>query len=58
VDLNPCYYSVQTILSSGLINKNLKVKIYKKTITVWMGSSREMKRREKYFVQRKIEYMH
>jgi hypothetical protein len=26
---NACYYSVQNILSSGLISKNLKIKIYK-----------------------------
>ena len=29
---NPCYYSVQTLLSSRLIPKNLKIKIYKTII--------------------------
>ena len=29
---NSCYYSVQTLLSSRLISKNLKVKIYKTKI--------------------------
>ena len=28
---NSCYYSVQTLLSSGLLSKNLKIKIYKTT---------------------------
>ena len=27
---NSCYYSVQTLLSSTLLSKNLKIKIYKK----------------------------
>ena len=26
---NSCYYSVQTLLSSRLVSKNLKIKIYK-----------------------------
>ena len=30
---NSCYYSVQTLLSSRLLSKNLKIKIYK-TITL------------------------
>jgi hypothetical protein len=29
---NACYYSVQNILSSHLISKNLKIKIYKTVI--------------------------
>ena len=29
---NSCYYSVQTHLSSRLLSKNLKIKIYKTTI--------------------------
>ena len=29
---NSCYYSVQTLLSSQLISKNLKIKIYKTII--------------------------
>ena len=29
---NSCYYSVQTLLSSGLLSKNLKIKIYKTII--------------------------
>ena len=29
---NPCYYSVQTPLSSRLLSKNLKIKIYKTII--------------------------
>jgi hypothetical protein len=29
---NVCYYSVQNLLSSGLISKNLKIKIYKTVI--------------------------
>ena len=29
---NSCYYSVQTILSSQLLSKNLKIKIYKTII--------------------------
>jgi hypothetical protein len=29
---NPCYYSFQTLLSSCLISKNLKIKIYKTVI--------------------------
>ena len=30
--LNSCYYSVQTLLSSRLLSKNLKIKIYKTII--------------------------
>ena len=29
---NPCYYSVQTLSSSRLLSKNLKIKIYKTII--------------------------
>ena len=29
---NSCYYSVQTLLSSRLLSKNLKIKIYKTII--------------------------
>ena len=29
---NSCYYSVQTLLSSTLLSKNLKIKIYKTII--------------------------
>jgi len=29
---NSCYYSVQTLLSSRLLSKNLKLKIYKTII--------------------------
>ena len=29
---NSCYYSVQTLLSSQLLSKNLKIKIYKTII--------------------------
>ena len=29
---NACYYSVQNILSSRLLSKNLKIKIYRKII--------------------------
>ena len=29
---NSCYYPVQTLLSSGLLSKDLKMKIYKKII--------------------------
>ena len=29
---NACYYSVQTLLSSKLLSKNLKIKIYKTII--------------------------
>jgi hypothetical protein len=29
---NACYYSAQKLLSSGLISKNLKIKIYKTVI--------------------------
>ena len=29
---NACYYSVQNILSSSLLSKNLKIKIYRTTI--------------------------
>ena len=29
---NSCYYSVQTLLSSRLLSKNLKIKIYKTLI--------------------------
>ena len=29
---NTCYYSVQTLLSSGLLSTNLKIKIYKTII--------------------------
>ena len=29
---NTCYYSVQTLLSSRLLSKNLKIKIYKTII--------------------------
>ena len=29
---NSCYYSVQTLLSSRLVSKNLKIKIYKTII--------------------------
>ena len=29
---NSCYYSVQTLLSAGLLSKNLKIKIYKTII--------------------------
>jgi hypothetical protein len=29
---NLCYYSVQTLLSSRLLSKNLKIKIYKTII--------------------------
>ena len=29
---NSCYYSVQTLLSSPLLSKNLKIKIYKTII--------------------------
>ena len=30
--LNACYYSVQTLLSSSLLSKNLKIKIYRNVI--------------------------
>ena len=30
--LNPCSYSVQILLSSGLLSKHLKIKIYKTII--------------------------
>jgi hypothetical protein len=30
---NACYYSVQNLLSSHLISKNLKIKIYKTNFT-------------------------
>ena len=30
---DPCYYSVQTLLSSRLLSKNLKIKIYKTIIS-------------------------
>ena len=38
---NSCYYSVQTILSSRLLSKNLKIKIYKNiynfaSCAIWM----------------------
>jgi hypothetical protein len=37
---NACYYSVQNLLSSRLISKNLKIKIYKNcnfvTCIVWV----------------------
>ena len=29
---NPCYYSVQNLLSSRLLSKNLKLKIYRNVI--------------------------
>ena len=29
---NSCYYSVQTLLSSGLLSKNFKIKIHKTII--------------------------
>ena len=29
---NSCYYSAQTLLSSGLLSKNLKIKIHKSVI--------------------------
>jgi hypothetical protein len=29
---NPCYYSVKTLLSSLLVSKNLKIKIYKTVV--------------------------
>ena len=32
---NSCYYSVQTLLSSRLLSKNLKIKIYKKDWDCW-----------------------
>jgi hypothetical protein len=33
---NACYHSVQNLLSSHLLSKNLKIKIYKKVILpVW-----------------------
>jgi hypothetical protein len=46
---NACYYSVQTLLSSRLISKNLKIKIYKTVILpvvlydceTWSLTSRE-----------------
>ena len=31
---NSCYYSVQTLLSSRLLSKNLKIKIYKTILPV------------------------
>ena len=31
---NSCYYSVQTLLSSGLISKNLKIKMYETILPV------------------------
>jgi hypothetical protein len=33
---NACYYSVQNLLSSRLISKNLKIKIYKSVILVFV----------------------
>ena len=34
---NSCYYSVQTLSSSRLLSKNLKIKIYKKNnIAIWL----------------------
>jgi len=32
---NACYHSVQNLLSSGLLSKNLKIKIYR-TIILWV----------------------
>ena len=32
---NACYYSVQNLLSSRLLSKNLKIKIYKTKICLW-----------------------
>jgi len=29
---NACYYSVQNLLSSGLLSKKLKIKIYRTTV--------------------------
>ena len=31
---NSCYYSLQTLLSSRLLSKNLKIKIYKTILSV------------------------
>jgi hypothetical protein len=32
---NPCYHSVQNLLSSRLLSKNLKIRIYKTIILLW-----------------------
>ena len=32
---NACYYSVQNLLSSTLLSKNLKIKIYRTIILLW-----------------------
>ena len=58
---NSCYYSVQTLLSSRLLSKNLKIKIYKIILPVvlygcetWSLTLRE-ERRLRVFENRKKE---